>query len=478
MCSRTVESSLEEGKTSENTTDQGRQLPYFHFSPPINHRSTISGKDWCSLASSSSTSSSVSSNTEVIEDPSDFPDGGHRAWTQVLVAVLVHMLAWGYPATFGVYQLYYVDTLRLPSFQVSLIGSTQTFLALATCMFSGRLADAGYVRLAMFFGFVMVVLGTFITSLSVGDGHSNNDKYWLIFSAQGILTGFGLGMCFMPPLSVVNSYFSKKKRSFALGLSATGTGVGSIVFPAIIQQLIPEIGFAWAVRCQAFVALAISVVALALVRPRLEPRRGGPFVDWKAFKERPYALFVGGAALFFYAIFFGFFYINAYARNIVHFETTSSVHLLIIANGMSVLARPLVGCIADRYLGPINTFCIGTCVLSGMFFSWMGVHSRAAMYVFSAFLGLSAGAAQGIYNGAMSSLIKDPRRFGTRCGMVNTVVAFTAFGGPPTAGAIIDHDSGKYKWAQVWAGSVMLGACVMFMAVRISISGWKLKAKV
>lgn len=108
----------------------------------------------------------------------------------------------------------------------------------------------------------------------------------------------------------------------------------------------------------------------------------------------------------------------------------------------------------------------------------MAVQSRAGMYVFSAFLGLSTGAAQGIYNGAMSSLIKDPHRFGTRLGMVNTIAAFAALGGPPAAGAIIGHEGGKFKGAQVWAGSMVLGACVMFVAVRFSVVGRKLKVKV
>ncbi|CCC11239.1 unnamed protein product [Sordaria macrospora k-hell] len=437
MWSRTVKSSLEENKPSENTTDQELQHPYFHFSPSINH-SIISSKEWCSLSSSTSAISfSVSSNTEVIEDQPDFPDGGPWAWAQVLVAFLVHMVAWGYPATFGVYQLHYVDTLGLPSSPVSWIGSTQTFLTLATCTLSGGLADAGKIRTAMFSGFVMVVLGTFITSLCVEDGISDNVRHWMIFLAQGILTGFGLGMCFMPPLAVVNSYFSKEKRSITLALSAAGTGVGSILFPAIIRKLTPQIGFAWAVRCQAFVALAISVIALALVRPRLDPRQGGHFVDWKAFKETPYRLFVVGAGLFFFAIFFVFFYISTYAHNIVHFPTTSSIDLLLIVNGVSVIARSLVVYIADRHIGPINTICISTCVLSCTLFSWMAVQSRAGMYVFSAFLGLSTGAAQGIYNGAMSSLIKDPHRFGTRLGMVNTIAAFAALGGRRRPGQLL-----------------------------------------
>ncbi|KAK0703131.1 hypothetical protein B0T26DRAFT_806853 [Lasiosphaeria miniovina] len=55
-----------------------------------------------------------------------------------------------------------------------------------------------------------------------------------------------------PRRTCATSYF-KAKPSFALTIAATGTGIGSVVFPAVVQYLIPQIGFPWAVRCSAFV---------------------------------------------------------------------------------------------------------------------------------------------------------------------------------------------------------------------------------
>jgi hypothetical protein len=69
--------------------------------------------------------------TAAVEDSpeDDFvpPDGGWRAWSQVLAAHLVNAMSWGYASSFGVYQLYYVDSLGLPAAQVSWIGSCQVF---------------------------------------------------------------------------------------------------------------------------------------------------------------------------------------------------------------------------------------------------------------------------------------------------------------------------------------------------------------
>lgn len=230
------------------------------------------------------------------------PDGGLVAWSQVVAGHFVNWMSWGLPSTFGVYQLYYRDTLHLPQSQISWIGSIQVFLAFLMCAPSGRLADAGYIRQTIAGGAFLTVFGTIMTSLST--------KYWQILLSQGICTGVGLGIMFMPPLAVINSYF-REKRSLALAVSATGTGCGSVVFPATVQYLIPRVGFPWAVRCSAFVALFISVISLLLIRPRLAPRRSGSLVEWGAFKEAPYVLYTVGTFLFFYALYFGFFYVSS-----------------------------------------------------------------------------------------------------------------------------------------------------------------------
>jgi Major Facilitator Superfamily. len=232
---------------------------------------------------------------------SEPPNGGLLAWSQVLGGILLNMLAWGYPTSFGVYQLYYRDTLKLPESQISWIGSLQVFLACAMCTFSGRLADAGYIKSTIIAGSFLIVFGTFMTSLA--------KEYWQFFLAQGICIGLGLGIIFMPPVSVINSYFTTK-RSFVLSVAATGTGFGAVVFSATVQYLIPKVGFPWAVRCAAFVALSIATLAVLILRPRLQPRKSGPLFEWEAFKEAPYAFYTLGAFLFFLALYFGFFYVS------------------------------------------------------------------------------------------------------------------------------------------------------------------------
>lgn len=160
----------------------------------------------------------------------------------------------------------------------------------------------------------------------------------------------------------------------------------------------------------------------------------------------------------------------------IGFSSTEAVSLLLITNAAGIPLRPIVGHIADRYLGPINTFAVAILVLTCMDFAGVGVSTRAGMYVFSVFLGMANGAAQGIVLGALASLTADPRKMGVRFGMVATLSGIATLAGPPMAGAIIDSTGGRYLWAQIWAGAVLLASSFVIAAARVSKSGKRFSA--
>jgi hypothetical protein len=111
-------------------------------------------------------------------DPGLPPSGGVQAYLQILAGHLINALTWGYSASFGIYQAHYTSTLHLPASQIAWIGSIQVFFTFMLSTFSGRAADAGYASHAVLLGTVLIVLGTFMTSLST--------TYWQILLAQGV----------------------------------------------------------------------------------------------------------------------------------------------------------------------------------------------------------------------------------------------------------------------------------------------------
>jgi MFS family permease len=187
----------------------------------------------------------------------------------------------GFVNSFGVFQSYYVEALGRPPSDISWVGSIQVFLIFFIGTFTGRLTDAGYFKQVIFVGTILQVLSIFMASLST--------QYWQVFLAQGVGAGLGNGCLFCPAISLVSTYFSKK-RGLAIGIMTAGSATGGLVFPIMIQQLLPRIGFGWTMRILGFVGLTCLVIVNILSKQRLPPRRSGPIVEWSAFKEAPYVL--------------------------------------------------------------------------------------------------------------------------------------------------------------------------------------------
>ncbi|KAL9091447.1 MAG: hypothetical protein Q9165_004833 [Trypethelium subeluteriae] len=313
-------------------------------------------------------------STASVKDPGPPPDGGVLAWTQAIMAHLVIFNTWGYIASFGVFQTYYTTTLGHPASDISWVGSVQIFLLFFIGTFSGRAIDGGLFHHVFIAGFIIQLFGVFMTSLST--------KYWQLFLAQGVCTGIANGLQFCPTMSLVSTYFSKK-RAFAMGVAATGSATGGLVFPAIVRSLLPQIGFAWTVRVLGFVMLGLGALYTSTLRTRLPPRKSGPLVEWSAFREPTYVLSVFGIFLAFWSLYFAFYYVGAYGRNIIGIPYEESISLLLIMNGVGIPARLIPNYFADRTFGPLN-MVIPYCFLTGcVFYAWSGVHNRGGVYAFA-----------------------------------------------------------------------------------------------
>lgn len=104
--------------------------------------------------------------------------------------------------------------------------------------------------------------------------------------------------------------------------------------------------------------------------------------------------------------------------------------------------------------------------------------TRTGMYLFSACFGIAISANQATFVPSLASLTDNPQKMGIRFGMVETISSFATLAGPPTAGAIIDRCGGDYYWAQIWGGSVMMGAAILVLCSRVAATGWKLKVMI
>jgi MFS family permease len=273
-----------------------------HATPPLVTSSAVlsEGEKACGPLEPSLPDTDRSNEPTVLLTPPP-PDGGVKAWTQVLMGHLVLINGWGYLSSFGLFQSYYTSTLDVTPSAVSWIGSMQIFLVYLVGTFSGRALDAGHFHKTLALGSFLQIIAVFTTSVST--------SYWQLFLAQGVCKGLGDGLVFCPTVSLVATYFSTK-RSLAMAMTASGGATGGIIFPLIAQQLLPKVGFGWTVRTMGFVMLFNTVVILSIARVRLPPRKSGPLIDWNAFREPSYTLFCIGMFFNLWAVYFAYFYVS------------------------------------------------------------------------------------------------------------------------------------------------------------------------
>ncbi|EGY17607.1 riboflavin transporter MCH5 [Verticillium dahliae VdLs.17] len=382
------------------------------------------------------------------------PEGGLWAWLSVVSGFFVIMNTWGVFISFGVFQTYYVTALERSSSDISWIGSFEVFLLFFVGSIAGALTDAGYFRSTMTAGSLLILIGTFMTSIS--------KAYWQVFLAQGVCTGLGNGLMFTPTMTVISTYFTGK-RAVALAIAACGSTVGGLVFPSMARTLLPTIGFGWTMRAIGLIQLVTLIAALVVVRSRVTPKIGGAFFDWSAFLIPEYKLFAVGSFMVYIGLFFPIFYLASYARSALGLEYTQSLNLILVLNGVGIVGR-LAPSFISPIIGPLNLFVVHVAITSLVVFLWALVTTVGGLYGWTVVFSLSMGGIQSLAPTALASVRFDPQKQGTLLGMVNTVSGFGALIGPAVSGTLIKGGV-DYLNAQMFAASCMAaGAAILVLA--------------
>lgn len=114
--------------------------------------------------------------------------------------------------------------------------------------------------------------------------------------------------------------------------------LGSVIFPAILYQLQPTVGLAWATRTIALIILVTLLLMLAIVRRRVVPvpseRR--QLFDKTALRDVPYMLFTAALTLAFMGLYVPFFFISPYMSARSSASTALARYMVPILNAASI----------------------------------------------------------------------------------------------------------------------------------------------
>lgn len=179
------------------------------------------------------TSSSSSSSSEDDEGRPQIPDGGW-GWVVVCSSLILSMIMDGISFSFGILFPQLVLEFKASNSDTSWIGS----LFMAVPLLSGPVMSAfvdkyGCRSMTIVCGLISA-LG-FIISSKV-------NSIVLMYLTFGTLSGLGLGLGYVTAVVSVAFWFDKR-RTLAVGLAASGTGIGTFAFAPLTDWLLYEFGW-------------------------------------------------------------------------------------------------------------------------------------------------------------------------------------------------------------------------------------------
>ncbi|PYH49795.1 MCT family MFS transporter [Aspergillus saccharolyticus JOP 1030-1] len=410
------------------------------------------------------------------------PDGGVVAWSVVLGAWCAMFCSFGWINSIGTFQTYYETTLlpQYPPSTIAWIPSLEVFFMFFMGPLVGTLSDTVGARLVILAGSTLHVFGLLMTSLST--------QYYQILLSQGICSAMGICAIFQPSMSVIPSWF-RRRRGAAYGIIASGSSVGGIVFPIMTRRLVERVGFAWAMRVAAFLILGLLVVTCLTVRSReyasvadgeeKEELKKKPGMTretmlrpWREVKMR---FLVAGFVLLTFGIYIPTNFVETAAIASGMREGLAQ-YVVPILNAGSLIGRMAAGFLSDR-VGTYNIFLL-VCTLTGILILglWMPATTNAENIVFAVLYGVTSGAYFSLPPALVAKLAPLPE-MGYWTGVL---YLFSSIGGlttNPIAGAILARDQGSYTGMKVFSGLLLLAGTMLVLVTRVRQTGWHVRAK-
>ncbi|KAF7372358.1 MFS general substrate transporter [Mycena venus] len=414
--------------------------------------------------------------------PFEVPDGGFVAWRTVAGAWLVLFGTFGYAYTFGVYEDYYVRVF-LPNHSpssIAWIGSFQLMMALLLGPIAGKIFDDGGFYMLEAVGCSIFTFSVFMLSLC------KPGQYYQVFLAQAVGMGIGLGLTFLPTISIVVHHF-KRHRGLTSGIVMSGSSIGATVFPIMIKynlsrtvsphanhffhvtsHLLPRFGFAKTIRYSGAIVPPVLVLGNLMMRTRLPQRskRGGntaPPNIKSFFSDAPYMIAIFGMFVGLLGLYFPLIYIQLFSvRHNV--DSSLAFYSVSLPNAAGAFIRVLGNHWADIW-GPFNVQ-VGCSVGAGaIIWAMLGMHNGGSLVVTSILYGAFSSAYLALAFACLASLAKGPEEVGARAGLALALCSIATLVSAPIQGALLTD---SYHWIRpvAFSATMTLTSGALFFVTR------------
>lgn len=171
--------------------------------------------------------------TKSIAKTPKIPDGGY-GWVVVFASVMVSLIADGISFSFGLLYIEFLNYFNESTAKTSWIGSIFLSVPLLSGPVMSNLVDRYGCRQMTIIGGLLSGTGFILAAFST----SVEMLYWTF----GVIGGLGLGIGYVTAVVSIAFWFDKK-RTFATGIGASGTGLGTFLYAPFTQWLIQIFGW-------------------------------------------------------------------------------------------------------------------------------------------------------------------------------------------------------------------------------------------
>lgn len=412
------------------------------------------------------------------EDADLFPDGGWRAWIVVLGSAIGLMTVFGVMQTISSIQVY-IQKNMLKDVKISStswIFSVYMFCNLSVGIIAGPLFDLYGIKRVLIPGILLNCGGLY------GTAFCSKLSHFII--SFGLASGIGSGLMMNPLMSVISHWFLKK-RGLANGFAQAGS-VAGIFFPMMLRSLYPKLGYSKTMCILASICVALCLISFCLVKDRrfviadqekIKERSLWQNImavlDFRSFKEKPFALLVGGLFFNEFSLLLVITYIGTYAETRGMSESDAYV-LVAVMNSAGVVGKVVPNYFSD-IIGRFNVIVlISLSMALSIFVLWLPYYNNVALYIFTCVYGFG-------YAGSYSmtpvtiSQISLTRQFGSRYATAYFIVAFGNLISMPIGSQFINAQTvHNYNNMIIFAGCTTLVATTFFILSRTAIVGKRL----
>lgn len=338
--------------------------------------------------------------------------------------------------------------------------ATSAIFSITSCIsfllgpFTGHLADRFGPRRIAAIGAVTIGVGLAATS--------QINHLWAAYITYGLGVGIAIACCYVPLIAAVSGWFLKR-RNTALGITASGIGVGTLVTAPAAAELIRRLGWREAYVVLAVIATALLFVCAWLIEAPPVELNAPEFSVRRIVRTRQFKLMYAACMLWTVATAMPFVFLPAYAQGL-GIKAVAAAALVGFIGFASTAGRLGLGPLADRF-GLIVTYRYCILVLGICFTMWLYGKSYGMLVGFALVMGASYGGAVALTPAVVAELF-GTRGLGVILGSLYTGSAIGTLLGPPFCGALIDR-TGSYRLAILFTLTVTIASYVILLPLEV-----------